>query len=52
MFWFLSFDWRQDMDNDDVSLLEEKLVKLLVKSSKLVPSGVATLLYTVWTKKT
>lgn len=40
------------MENDDVSLLVEELVKLSVKSSKLVPSGAATLLCTIWTRKT
>lgn len=37
---------------DEVSLLEEELVQLLVKSSVVSPPGEATLVCTVWIRKT
>ncbi|MBA0749826.1 hypothetical protein Gogos_003710 [Gossypium gossypioides] len=40
------------MGRDDISLLEEELVHLTVKSSLEVPNGKPTLLGTVWTMKT
>ncbi|MBA0571112.1 hypothetical protein Golob_004703, partial [Gossypium lobatum] len=40
------------MARDDISLLEEELVHLTVKSSLVVPNGKLTLLGIVWTMKT
>lgn len=40
------------LDSEDISLLEEELVQLSVKSSKIIPSDSLTLLCFVWTKKT
>lgn len=40
------------MEGDDISLLEEELTKLTVKSSLVVPNEKPTLACTVWTKKT
>lgn len=37
---------------DELSLLEEELVRLSVKSSLVVPSSKPTLVYSLWTKRT
>ncbi|MBA0575330.1 hypothetical protein Golob_027446, partial [Gossypium lobatum] len=37
------------MARGDISLLEEELVHLTVKSSLVVPNGKPTLLRTIWT---
>ncbi|KAH1030738.1 hypothetical protein J1N35_042912 [Gossypium stocksii] len=36
---------------EEISLLEEELIQLSVKSSMVVPSEKPTLLSTIWTKK-
>lgn len=40
------------MADEEISLLEEELVQLSVKSSAIIPEGKLSLLCTVWTKKT
>lgn len=39
------------MEGDEISLLEEELVQLTVKTSLVVPNANPTLLYTVWMRK-
>lgn len=39
------------MEGDAISLLEEELKKLTIKSSKIIPKENPTLLCSVWTKK-
>lgn len=39
------------MAEDEISLLEEELVKLTVKSSMIDPKGKASLISSVWTKR-
>lgn len=40
------------MEKDEIGLLEEEeMVKLSIKSSLVVPSGKATLVGSIWTKK-
>lgn len=40
------------MDGDEIQLLEAELVKLTVRSSKILSDKNPTLLCTVWTRKT
>lgn len=39
------------MAKEDVSLLEEEMVQLSIKSCQLVPSDIPTLVCSVWTRK-
>lgn len=39
------------MESDDISLLEEKMIQILVRSSLLVLESCPSLIYSVWTKK-
>lgn len=39
------------MKGEEISLLEEELIQLTVKSSKVVPSEKLKLIFSIWTRK-
>ncbi|MBA0779465.1 hypothetical protein Gotri_003715 [Gossypium trilobum] len=47
-----SDDFGMMEDRNDITLLEEELIQLAVKSSLVVPSENPTLISSVWTRKT
>lgn len=49
MFFFFSFVFK--VEEDEISLLEEELIKLSVKNSIVSPSEDPSLVCSIWTKK-